>query len=326
MKTAAQAIARCGHLRLPKFLAGAKQLFWPPLKRIAILFLRVFAWQPFMRSQLVRKLVFDAAPPGRLLMAHWPAGNFVVCASDEVVGRALYASGTMEVDKLWRALDYLGNFERDLFIDIGANTGFVSIPAVKSGHFKRAIAVEPEPFNFRLLCANIHLNGLGRQILAHNVALGEREEDGAIFELSEANFGDHRVRLSAGRGLEPDLFGEDRRETILVKMVPFDLLIPLFDPRRTMIWMDAQGFEGHILAGARNALAGRPPLVIEFWPYAMNRAGSYKNLKGTLLTAGYCNICDVKHGASLGQLTESGLNELYHRLDRTMKSIDLLFF
>jgi FkbM family methyltransferase len=193
---------------------------------------------------------------------------------------------------------------------------------VKGGLFQRAIAVEPEPDNFRLLCANIHLNGLGPQIIAHNVALGAREQDGVSFELSETNSGDHRIRLST----DPGLFGEDRRETIRVKMMPLDLLIPSYDPRRTMIWMDTQGFEGHILAGARNALAARPPLVLEFWPYAMNRAGSYEPLKDALLAAGYSNFCDVKHGAPLGGLTESSLNELYHRLDSTMKSIDLLFF
>ena len=58
-------------------------------------------------------------------------------------------------------------------------------------------------------------------------------------------------------------------------MIPLDLLIPSFDPRRTMIWMDTQGFEGHILAGARNALAARTPMVLEFWTFAMNRAGSF---------------------------------------------------
>jgi FkbM family methyltransferase len=307
---------------LRKFSASAKQLIWPPIKRIAILFLRVFAWQPYLRSQMVRKLVFDAAPRDRLLIAPWPAGSFVVRAGDVALGRPLYAVGALEVDKLWRALDYLGNFERDLFIDIGANTGFVSIPAVKSGLFQRAIAVEPEPFNFRLLCANIHLNGVAPQIVAHNVALGAREQDGVSLELSETNSGDHRIRLSA----DPGLFGEDRRETIRVKMMPLDQLIPSFDPRRTMIWMDTQGFEGHILAGARNALAARPPLVLEFWPYAMNRAGSYEPLKDALLAAGYSNFCDVKHGVPLGRLTESSLNELYHRLESTMKSVDLLFF
>ena len=186
---AAQPLARRGFYRPPKLSAITKQLLWPPVKRMVSFFLRVFAWQPFLRSQLVRKLVFDAAPRNRLLIAPWPAGSFVVRAGDAVLGRPLYASGTLEVDKLWRALDYLGNFERDLFIDIGANTGFVSIPAVNSGHFKSAIAVEPEPFNFRLLCTNIQLNGLGPQIAAHNVALGAREQDDISLEASsETNF------------------------------------------------------------------------------------------------------------------------------------------
>ncbi len=321
MKTA-EPISRSHVDHLPKLLRGIEQLFWPPVKRLASLFLRVLAWQPFLRSQLVRKLVFDAAPRNRLLMAPWPAGNFVVRAGDVTLGRPLYALGALEVDKLWRALDFLESFEPDLFIDVGANTGFICIPAVKSGRFQRAIAVEPEPFNFRLLCANIHLNGLAPRIVAHNVALGAFEQDGVSLELSETNSGDHRVRL----GADPGLFGEDRRETIKVEMMPLDLLIPSFNPRRTMIWMDAQGFEGHILAGANNALAGRQPLVLELWPYAMNRAGSYAPLKDAVRAAGYSNFCDVKHGVPRGRLTENSLDDVYRRLEGTTKSTDLLLF
>jgi hypothetical protein len=58
----------------------------------------------------------------------------------------------------------------------------------------------------------------------------------------------------------------------------------------------------------------------------MNRADSYGPLKDALLTVGYSNFCDVKHGVPPGRLTESSLNELYHRLESTAKSTDLLFF
>jgi hypothetical protein len=46
--------------------------------------------------------------------------------------------------------------------------------------------------------------------------------------------------------------------------------------------MDTQGYEGFVLRGAAAFLASRPPLVLEFWPYGMNRSGSYPLLREAL--------------------------------------------
>ena len=39
--------------------------------------------------------------------------------------------------------------------------------------------------------------------------------------------------------------------------------------------MDTQGFEAHILLGAKNLVASRTPILLEFWPYALKRTNSF---------------------------------------------------
>ena len=56
------------------------------------------------------------------------------------------------------------------------------------------------------------------------------------------------------------------------------LLAGVPDWSQTLTWMDTQGHEGHILAGGAELLCRRAPaLVMEFWPYGLERAGGKAN-------------------------------------------------
>jgi hypothetical protein len=55
--------------------------------------------------------------------------------------------------------------------------------------------------------------------------------------------------------------------------------------------MDTQGYEGYVLAGARQWLEAGTPLVMEFDPYLMKRASSFELLKAAL--ANYAGFHDL---------------------------------
>jgi hypothetical protein len=40
-----------------------------------------------------------------------------------------------------------------------------------------------------------------------------------------------------------------------------------------IVWIDVQGYEGYVFAGARTLLATGVPVVSEIWPYGIRRAG-----------------------------------------------------
>lgn len=84
-----------------------------------------------------------------------------------------------------------GGIPFSLVVDIGANIGTTSLAAVEFGA-DRVIALEPELRNFRLLRANVALNGLEERVTTFNVAIGATRGT-ATLHVSPRNSGDHRV-------------------------------------------------------------------------------------------------------------------------------------
>ncbi|MDP1604441.1 MAG: FkbM family methyltransferase [Legionella sp.] len=218
--------------------------------------------------------------------------NYLVSTSDKVIGRALYVRGEFDFNKfidVWE-LSGLNSSEKAVtLIDIGANIGSIGIPAVMRGYAERCIAFEPEPLNAKLLKINIILNDLEDKIDVFQVALGNKEGE-VFFELSDSNYGDHRVRL--GEPLE-GRYGEQNRKTISVPMRTLNEYLNCIDEGASLIWMDTQGFEGYVLKGADRFLKYRIPLVLEFWPYGLKRSDSYKLLLESLEKSEYKHFINL---------------------------------
>jgi FkbM family methyltransferase len=277
---------------------------------------------PIFRSKLFRKMSLDFAAPDSLVVSAGAGEKFIIVAADKIIGRVTYVDqAPYGFDRMEKLLRLLGEERpRTLLIDIGANIGTISIPAVKRGLFKSAIAIEPEPRNYSLLSANIHLNGVSDKIVAHNLALGQTDDAEILFEIAKGNLGDHRIHVAS----DVNLCDEGNREIIRVKSRTFDKLIQNIDPRGTLIWIDTQGFEGYILSGATAALRTQPPLCIEFWPYGMERSGSYPLLKQAIVEAGYNFFHDLDHETPALPLTNQALDGLYAKLDANGEATDLL--
>jgi FkbM family methyltransferase len=285
------------------------------MKKSVYAVMKSIAWLLFWWPQTfapIRRIVFDSAKPGSLIYADRGKDRFLVSAGDKIISRDIFMHGSYDIQKLHLAVSLLdGGAPPTTLIDIGANVGCICIPAVSSGMFSRAIAIEPDPRNYSLLIANVAINGLGTRITSHNLALGDQAGE-LHFELSKDNFGDHRVRRSDDAGAQ----GEGDRETIAVSATTFDQLLAPADLENALIWMDTQGYEGVILSGAGKALGPRLPLVLEFWPYGMKRTGAYPLMKNALLGAGYSHFYElIGNPPERRLLDEANLDELFHRLE-----------
>jgi FkbM family methyltransferase len=216
---------------------------------------------------------------------HSAIGVMCVSPHDRVIGQALFFKGAWEdtenlraATEVVRTINVL-NPKRRLFVDVGANVGTTSISAIRSGLFDTAIAIEPDPWNSALLRQSIAANRLEGRIVPLNVALSDGIREGTL-ERSPVNHGDYRIRVNKDQG-SASAMDETSWETVSVSCTTFDHLvdrglIELSDVG--MVWMDTQGHEGHILRGARSLLASDIPVVIEFWPYALERAGTLASL------------------------------------------------
>jgi len=165
-------------------------------------------------------------------------------------------------------------FERSgsgTFLDIGGNIGLTFIPIAEDPRIS-CLAFEPEPTNFALLQRNVTANCPHDNTRLFNVALFDT--DGMVtLELSRDNYGDHRVRTREP-GTASTIFDEKSRRTILVEAKALDRVVNLDELRRPLvIKMDTQGAEQHIYAGGRAIFSAAIMLILEFWPYGIDRMG-----------------------------------------------------
>lgn len=160
------------------------------------------------------------------------------------------------------------------------------------------------------------------KIQTFNVALGQFNNEKIKFELSENNYGDHRVKSNSA---EKNYYYEDKIKIIDVGMKRLDTIIQDCNPKETLLWIDVQGYEGFVLEGGINTIRKKPPLVIEFEPYLIERLESYNLLKKNLVNVEYKN-CYNLNSKYFFEDYKTDLDNLYDDLHKTVCVTNLLFF
>jgi FkbM family methyltransferase len=278
--------------------------------------------RPLVNTQFGRRLLYTAYPPNMFLVALTPRDVYVVNTSDTTIGLDTFVEReAYDSPKLRSVIALLPpTHTKQTLVDIGANIGTISVNAVANGLFERAIAFEPEPNNFRLLKANVALNNLDGRFVLHNAALSDNSEGTLEFELSADNHGDHRVRVAGDAGH----FSEEKREVISVKSDILDNHSDEFDRNSTLIWIDTQGYEGLVFSGARAVIANRIPICMEFWPYALERAGGIERLVGVFRGSPYQTVIDLRNPGRQLPMSSETLRDIANGIGFDGEFTDLL--
>jgi len=169
-------------------------------------------------------------------------------------------------------LRFFSNAKEGTYIDFGANIGLTTIPICKSG-VRHCIAVEAAPQNFQLLQRNLLRNGIDN-CSPINVAISNSNAS-IDLELSERNFGDHRIHLPDGRPPNHvELYDETSRRTVTVRAARCDDLLKDTELTRPLaIKSDMQGAEVFLFSDGGDVLSRCDMLVSEYWPYGIARLG-----------------------------------------------------
>lgn len=216
---------------------------------------------------LLRRAAYDAMPVPYLVTGH--PEHFVVSTTDKVIGREVFLHGEFDFAKLQTALAILareGHPAPTHLIDVGANIGTITIPALKRGLIQTATAIEPHPHNLRLLRANIALNGLEDRVTVLAQAVGDRSGVTLHLHESATNSGNHSI-------------GAEGIPVPSSKLDDLDL-----SAAHSLLWMDIEGYEGHALAGAERLLSTGTPAVCEFNPAYLEQSGGLELLKKSILS------------------------------------------
>lgn len=254
-----------------------------------------------------------------------PLGNeqFLCFRDDAYISKGLFQSGNTEIDKFDKAVNLLGR-RFETLIDIGANIGTICIAALKRDYVQRAIAIEPEPRNFRTLMANAYLNDVHASLFGINKAAGQFDDQVVEFEISPNNMGDHRVKVAHSDGS----YGEGSRNQIQVVSTTLDTALSSVHQLsldNAVVCLDTQGYEGFVMAGAQGLVAAKVPCVVEFWPYGMLRTGSYGLLRQNLTA--YSHFFDLNEPNPQRQdANEVNLDRLFNSLSGGIEFTDILVF
>lgn len=219
--------------------------------------------------------------PRRHVTVDTKNGKISFDSKDNCVGKHIFFQREYDIGNVkeftgWlEAYGYVDKTAPGLVLNVGANIGLLATALKLYSVFEDIVTFEPVPANFELLKKNIKQNSFEDSIDCVNLALSST--DGEVkMELSDNNFGDHRVR----RTIEKGELGESERKTVLVNMSRLDTFMnrEYSDRNVGLIWMDIQGHEGDFFIGAKDIIiAGRVPTVSEFWPYGIARSGMSKN-------------------------------------------------
>ena len=157
----------------------------------------------------------------------------------------------------------------DLYLDVGANIGlFTLIASHCVGSTGKVYAFEPIASTFQCLLQNISLNRFNN-ISAHQLALSDAIGQ-AEMTISLDGF-DGRNSLAMPTGGE-----KFTKETVALSTLDYFVADNQLAGKITMIKIDVEGWENHVLEGAKTTLAAAdaPLLHIEFTEEALRTANS----------------------------------------------------
>lgn len=214
------------------------------------------------------------------------------CRLDEHMSSHIFWRGSYSTE-LWRYLQGRA-LPDDVFVDVGANHGEVSLMAAALMPGGRVYAFEPVTENFQRLQRNVDANGLS---YVQCFQLGLSDEPGELPLYTQA---ERREDGTWNKGL-PSLYASDQRPQWLecVKLERLDDFVAQQGlTRLNYLKIDVEGAELAVLNGAKQTLATlRPTLLIEFNAETCAAAGYPLLQLATSLTA---------LGYSLAQLGADG--------------------
>lgn len=152
--------------------------------------------------------------------------------------------------------DYDGR--KDIFLDVGANRGRYSIPAINIEKYKKVYAFEPLSYNLKYLQKNIELNNLNDKIIIFPYALSDKEEKVKIF-YDPMHSGEASMNNSISKIKKEEIIDTKKLDNVIGKINP---------EKVSFIKIDVEGHEYRLLKGGNKFLDNlkrETYLMIEIW-------------------------------------------------------------
>ncbi|KAG7568064.1 S-adenosyl-L-methionine-dependent methyltransferase [Arabidopsis thaliana x Arabidopsis arenosa] len=176
------------------------------------------------------------------------------------------------------------NGKNGIVVDVGANVGMASFAAAVMGF--KVLAFEPVFENLQRICDGIWFNRVASLVTVFEAAASDRTGDITFHKLVGRL--DNSAVSEVGARLA---FKSNKEIAVQVKSIPLDKLIPPSQPV-LLIKIDVQGWEYHVLKGAKKLLSRKPaeaPYLIYEEDERLLKASnsSSKEIRDFLKSVGY---------------------------------------
>ncbi len=174
---------------------------------------------------------------------------------DKGIERVIYYHGVYEAGTLYVLKECLR--EGDVFLDVGANIGFISLAAASFvGTSGKVYSFEPLPETFEMLRTNLSINNI-TNVGIYNIALGSTKESMPIYDNDK--FGRGSASLMRLNGAQ-----NNGREISVDTLDAFISCAKVNNIR--MLKIDVEGYELEVLEGAKKLLShsNAPIICIEY--------------------------------------------------------------
>jgi FkbM family methyltransferase len=176
-------------------------------------------------------------------MVRAQGARFWVDPSD-FIDRCVAHFGMWEEKQLEELAELARQRKIDVFLDIGANSGFYSVMFAVKNLADRIIAFEPDPGNFARLTANVKANGLAGRIETVPLAIGDADSEVTLYEAHRYNRGESTIVVP-----------EQTPQTVIFKVRQVRLDEAYSISGKTVIMkIDVEGYEFQALAGMERTL------------------------------------------------------------------------
>jgi FkbM family methyltransferase len=191
----------------------------------------------------------------RLTVRYGPSAWISIDERDWLQG--ILWAGRYYEPEVWAALAKFAEGEEVLW-DIGAHIGCVTIRAMLDHRIAEIHAFEPEPLTAGILRLNVRLNARRGRCQVHELALSSAAETRLLYQGPAANTG--LTSLAAS--------GTAVGASVRVQCRTIDQLVADGTPPPTLMKVDVEDWERHVIAGGHRLMTLTPPkaLVIEAVP------------------------------------------------------------
>jgi FkbM family methyltransferase len=206
-----------------------------------------------------------------------------------------------------------------VMLDIGANTGRMSIPRVILGDFVQAFCAEPDPLNYSALVRNVIDNKLEGLVLPDQAAIGAATGAARL----------RHAKYSGGHRLVSDMDATDTIEVPCWRLDDWCEHLSIDPHLVAYVKVDTQGWEREVLRGAAKLLTFRHiAWQLEISPSMLGAAGASAVHLYDMCTEYFSHFIDLSKQAtgSRAQPTKDLNDALAYVQDGPEAQTDIILF